>query len=55
MGSEIGLHASRVHGKGPVGPEQLTSEKYVVFGTGQLRYPHPVPETYEDAIMLKRF
>jgi len=25
-----------------------------VLGTGQLRQPHPVPVTYEDAIMLKR-
>jgi len=25
-----------------------------VFGNGQLRLPHPVPETYFDAIMLKR-
>jgi glutamate-5-semialdehyde dehydrogenase len=29
-------------------------EKYVAFGSGQLRYPHPVPEAYFDAIMLKR-
>jgi glutamate-5-semialdehyde dehydrogenase len=26
----------------------------VAFGGGQLRHPHPVPDTYEDAIMLKR-
>jgi len=25
-----------------------------VLGTGQLRQPHPVPQAYEDAIMLKR-
>jgi len=55
FGAHIGLSASRLYAKGPIGPEQLTNEKYVVFGTGQLRYPHPVPETYEDAIMLKRF
>jgi glutamate-5-semialdehyde dehydrogenase len=55
FGAHIGLSASRIHTKGPIGPEQLTNEKYVVFGTGQLRYPHPVPETYEDAMMLKRF
>jgi glutamate-5-semialdehyde dehydrogenase len=55
FGAHIGLSTSRIHAKGPIGPEQLTNEKYVVFGTGQLRYPHPVPETYEDAIMLKRF
>jgi len=32
----------------------LTCEKYVGFGSGQLRLPHPVPEAYFDAIMLKR-
>src|SRR5262249_5401635 len=54
MGSDVGLSNSRLHAKGPIGLEQLTCEKYVVFGSGQLRYPHPVPETYFDAIMLKR-
>src|SRR5574341_579165 len=53
-GADIGLSTSRIHAKGPIGLEQLTCEKYVTFGTGQLRFPHPVPETYFDAIMLKR-
>jgi glutamate-5-semialdehyde dehydrogenase len=53
-GTDIGLSTSRIHAKGPIGLEQLTCEKYVAFGTGQLRLPHPVPETYFDAIMLKR-
>ena len=54
FGSDIGLSGARVHAKGPIGLEQLTCEKYVAFGNGQLRLPHPVPETYFDAIMLKR-
>ena len=54
MGPDIGLSGLRLHAKGPIGLEQLTCEKYVAFGSGQLRYPHPVPETYFDAIMLKR-
>jgi len=54
LGADIGLSGSRIHAKGPVGLEQLTCEKYVAFGSGQLRLPHPVPETYFDAIMLKR-
>ena len=54
FGADIGLSGSRLHAKGPVGLEQLTCEKYVAFGNGQLRLPHPVPETYFDAIMLKR-
>jgi len=54
MGADVGLSGSRLHAKGPIGLEQLTCEKYVAFGSGQLRLPHPVPETYFDAIMLKR-
>lgn len=54
FGSDIGLSSARLHAKGPIGLEQLTCEKYVAFGNGQLRFPHPVPETYFDAIMLKR-
>jgi glutamate-5-semialdehyde dehydrogenase len=53
-GPEIGFSTSRIHAKGPISLEQLTCEKYVCFGMGQLRLPHPVPETYFDAIMLKR-
>ena len=54
FGGDIGLSGSRLHAKGPIGLEQLTCEKYVAFGSGQLRFPHPVPETYFDAIMMKR-
>ena len=54
FGADIGLSNSRLHAKGPIGLEQLTCEKYVGFGSGQLRHPHPVPEAYFDAIMLKR-
>ncbi len=54
MGSDVGLSVGRLHSKGPIGLEQLTCEKYVAFGSGQLRLPHPVPDAYFDAIMLKR-
>jgi len=37
MGAEIGIATGRVHTRGPVGAEQLTSYKYVVRGTGQTR------------------
>jgi len=37
FGGEIGISTSRLHARGPVGAEQLTSFKYVVRGTGQTR------------------
>ncbi len=37
MGAEIGIATGKLHARGPVGAEQLTSYKYIVHGSGQTR------------------
>ena len=54
LGGQVGVNVGRMQARGPISLEELTCQKYVVLGTGQLRHPHPVPAAYEDAIMLKK-
>jgi glutamate-5-semialdehyde dehydrogenase len=37
MGAEIGISTDKFHARGPVGVDQLTSYKYIVRGSGQIR------------------
>jgi glutamate-5-semialdehyde dehydrogenase len=37
FGAEIGISTQKLHARGPMGPEQLTTFKYIIFGSGQIR------------------
>ena len=37
FGAEIGISTQKLHARGPMGQEALTTKKYVIFGNGQIR------------------
>lgn len=37
LGAEIGISTTKLHAFGPMGAEDLTTTKYIVYGSGQIR------------------
>ena len=37
FGAEIGISTQKLHARGPLGLEELTTTKYIIFGNGQIR------------------
>lgn len=37
FGAEIGISTQKLHARGPMGLQQLTSTKYIIYGEGQIR------------------
>ncbi len=52
LGPDLGTNSRRLHSRGPLTLAKLTMEKFLVLGTGQLQQPHPIPQEYQDAMML---
>ena len=36
LGAEIGISTQKMHARGPMGLEELTSSKFIIYGTGQV-------------------
>ena len=39
LGAEIGISTQKIHARGPMGLNQLTSSKFIIYGDGQIRLP----------------
>jgi glutamate-5-semialdehyde dehydrogenase len=37
FGAEVGISTQKLHARGPMGLEELTTSKYVIYGSGQVR------------------
>ncbi|GAH89518.1 unnamed protein product, partial [marine sediment metagenome] len=37
MGAEVGISTQKLHARGPLGVKELTSYKWIIFGSGQVR------------------
>jgi glutamate-5-semialdehyde dehydrogenase len=37
FGAEIGISTQKLHARGPMGLKELTTNKYIIFGGGQIR------------------
>ncbi len=48
LGAEMGISTDKIHARGPMGLEELTIPKFVIFGNGQIRNGVGIPEDEDD-------
>jgi len=48
LGAEMGISTDKIHARGPMGLEELTIPKFVIFGNGQIRNGVGIPQEYEE-------
>ena len=52
MGAEMGISTDKIHARGPMALQELTIEKFVIFGNGQLRENVGIPENLKEKLNL---
>ncbi|WP_297455879.1 glutamate-5-semialdehyde dehydrogenase [Persephonella sp.] len=48
LGAEMGISTDKIHARGPMGLEELTIPKFVIFGNGQIRDNFGIPKEEEE-------
>lgn len=48
LGAEMGISTDKIHARGPMGLEELTIPKFIIFGDGQIRNGVGIPKEEED-------
>ena len=54
LGAEMGISTDKIHARGPMGLEELTIPKFIVFGDGQIRNGVGIPEDENEEIKINK-
>ena len=54
LGAEMGISTDKIHARGPMGLEELTIPKFIIFGNGQIRNGVGIPKEEDEKIKINR-
>ncbi len=54
LGAEMGISTDKIHARGPMGLEELTIPKFIIFGDGQIRNGVGIPEDENEEIKINK-